>query len=77
MTHHLLPEVDRQWLGAVTNCFLIRDPREVILSYIKKNPEPALEDLGFVQQTEIFDFVVGHRAAISRTAQRAVPTNRH
>jgi hypothetical protein len=57
MTHHLLPEVDRQWLGAVTNCFLIRDPREVIASYIKKNPDPALEDLGFVQQEEIFDFV--------------------
>jgi hypothetical protein len=59
MTHHLLPQVDRQWLGAVTNCFLIRDPREVILSYTKKNPKPTLEDLGFVQQTKIFDFVVG------------------
>lgn len=57
MTHHLLPPVDRQWLGAVTNCFLIRDPREVILSYIKRNPEPTLEDLGFVQQQKIFDFV--------------------
>ena len=59
MTHHLLPEVDREWLVDVSNCFLIRDPREVILSYIKKNPEPALEDLGFVQQEKIFDFVVG------------------
>jgi len=29
MTHHLLPEIDRAWLGAVTNCFLIRDPAEV------------------------------------------------
>jgi hypothetical protein len=57
MTHHLLPQVDRRWLGAVTNCFLIRDPREVIASYIKKNPDPTLEDLGFVQQAEIFDFV--------------------
>jgi Sulfotransferase domain len=57
MTHHLLPEVDREWLGAVANCFLIRDPREVIASYIKKRDDPTLEDLGFVQQTEIFDFV--------------------
>jgi hypothetical protein len=57
MTHHLLPEVDREWLGAVTNCFLIRSPREVIASYIKKQEDPALPDLGFVQQTEIFDFV--------------------
>ena len=59
MTHHLLPEVDRQWIIDLTNCFLIRDPREVILSYIKKNPEPTLEDLGYVQQQKIFDFVVG------------------
>ena len=57
MTHHLLPEIDREWLGALTNCFLIRDPREVIHSYIKKREDPALEDLGFVQQAEIFDFV--------------------
>jgi hypothetical protein len=63
MTHHLLPEVSRGWLRDVTNCFLIRDPAEVIASYIKKNPEPELNDLGFVQQSEIFDFV--HRQANS------------
>jgi hypothetical protein len=57
MTHHLLPQVDRQWLASVANCFLIRDPAEVITSYIKKNDDPTLEDLGFVQQTEIFDWV--------------------
>ena len=57
MAHHFLPEIDREWLGAVTNCFLIRDPREVIASYVKKRENPALEDLGFVQQAEIFDFV--------------------
>src|SRR5436189_6283713 len=57
MTHHLLPEVDREWLGAVTNCFLIRDPREVIASYVKKREDPRLEDLGFTQQVEIFNFV--------------------
>jgi Sulfotransferase domain len=57
MTHHLLPEVGREWIVDLTNCFLIRDPREVILSYIKKNPEPELEDLGFVQQSELFEFM--------------------
>jgi hypothetical protein len=64
MTHHLLPEIDREWLVELTNCFLIRDPREVILSYIKKNPEPVLADLGFVQQREIFDFVRARRDAV-------------
>ena len=57
MTHHLLPEIDREWLRTVTNCFLIRDPGEVIVSYIKKREDPALEDLGFMQQAEIFDLV--------------------
>jgi hypothetical protein len=57
MTHHFLPEMDRHWLSAVTNCFLIRDPREVITSYVKKREDAALEDLGFVQQMEIFDFI--------------------
>ena len=57
MTHHFLPEINRDWLGAVTNCFLIRDPREVIASYVKKREDPSLEDLGFMQQVEVFNFV--------------------
>jgi len=57
MTHHLLPEIDREWLVGMTNCFLIRDPREVILSYMKRQSDPTLEDLGFVQQAEIFNWV--------------------
>src|SRR5207247_7011027 len=38
MAHHLLPQIDRGWLGQVTNAFLIRDPREMITSLIKKVP---------------------------------------
>src|SRR3954464_5587296 len=64
MTHHLLPEIDRSWLGVVTNCFLIRDPAEVIVSYIKKNNDPTLDDIGFVQQAEIFDWVCARTGAI-------------
>ena len=67
MTHHLLPEIDREWIADLTNCFLIRDPREVILSYIKKNPEPTLEDLGYVQQEKIFDLVRKETSSIRRT----------
>ena len=57
MTHHLLPEIDRSFLASLTNCFLIRHPAEVITSYLKKREEPTLQDLGFVQQAEIFDLV--------------------
>jgi hypothetical protein len=54
MTHHLLPEVGRAWLGDLTNAFLIRDPAGVVASYAKVRGEPTLEDLGFPQQVEIF-----------------------
>ncbi|MEP6698643.1 MAG: HAD family hydrolase [Verrucomicrobiota bacterium] len=63
MTHHLLPPIDRDWLDAMTNVFLIRDPHEVITSYIRKNNYPTLEDIGFVQQAEIFDWVREHMGA--------------
>jgi hypothetical protein len=57
MTHHMIPEVGRDWMLGLTNCFLIREPGAVILSYSKVRPEPTPEDLGFPQQTELFDFV--------------------
>ncbi len=64
MTHHLLPEIDRAWLLGLTHCFLIRDPAEVIGSYMRKNDNPSLEDLGFVQQAEIFDWVRARSGSI-------------
>jgi hypothetical protein len=62
MTHHLLPEIDRGWLANVMNCFLIRDPREMLTSYlnIEQLPEPRLMDVGLPQQLEIFRFVQQH-----------------
>ncbi|MGD1702361.1 hypothetical protein [Dapis sp. BLCC M229] len=35
MSNHLLPEFDRSWLSEVKNFFLIRNPRETVLSYYK------------------------------------------
>jgi hypothetical protein len=64
MTHHLLPEMEREWLARLTNCFLIRDPAEVIASYIKKNEDPELEDLGFGQQAGIFAWAREHSGKI-------------
>jgi Sulfotransferase domain len=57
MTHHLLPAMGHEWLDQLTNCFLIRHPREVLASYAKVIETPELEDLGFVQQAEIFEWV--------------------
>ena len=57
MTHHILPDITLDWLGKMTNCFLIRDPKLVITSYHKVIPNPGLADLGFVQQKRLFDWV--------------------
>ena len=54
MTHHMLDEIDRGWLTQMHNCFLIRDPREVIASYARTRPEVTLGDVGVLQQAEIF-----------------------
>jgi hypothetical protein len=55
MTHHLLPGFPRGWLSGVTNVFLIRHPARVVASYARKREAPVLEDLGFLQQLEIFE----------------------
>lgn len=57
MALHLLPEIDRSWLADVTSCFLIREPRDVITSYIAQRPRVDLFDLGFVQQSELYRWV--------------------
>jgi hypothetical protein len=54
MAHHLLPEVDRDWLSGLTQAFLIRDPAHVVASYAKVRGEPTLADLGYPQQVELF-----------------------
>lgn len=59
MTLHLLPQLDRAWLAALTNCFLIREPEAVIASYAAVRSEVTLSDIGFVQQAELFDYVQG------------------
>jgi hypothetical protein len=54
MTHHLLPEVDRDALAGLRHAFLIRDPRRLLASYAKVRQAPTLADLGLEQQVEIF-----------------------
>ena len=57
MAHHLLPEIRRDWLSRLSHVFLIRDPREILLSYTKKIENPTLADTGLPQQVEIFELV--------------------
>jgi Sulfotransferase domain len=54
MTHHLLPEIDRDALRGLRHAFLIRDPRQLLASYARVRSEPTLADLGLEQQAGIF-----------------------
>lgn len=55
MTHHMLDGFDRSWISACRNAFLIRAPERVLASYTEKRPDVALADIGFVQQSELFE----------------------
>ena len=57
ITHHLLPFIDRKWMNSVVNCFLIRDPKDMIISYSKVHPDLNMHLLGLEEQKEIFEYV--------------------
>jgi hypothetical protein len=57
MTLHLMDHIDRRWMENVVNCFLIRDPAEVIASYAAKRDKVTAADVGFEAQLEIFRHV--------------------
>jgi hypothetical protein len=56
MAHHLA-EFDNDVLKDMRNVFLIRDPREMLLSLIKKIPGPKISDTAYPQQYRLFRYV--------------------
>jgi hypothetical protein len=59
MTHHLIPQLPRDWIGELTNVLLIRDPAEVVASYVRSRANVVAEDIGLVQQSELYDQLGG------------------
>ncbi len=57
MTHHLLDHMPLDWTASLANCFLLRDPAEVLASYRQRRGEFSAEDLGFPQQLRLFEAV--------------------
>jgi hypothetical protein len=55
MTHHLLPHIDRGWIAQSSNVLLIRDPREVVASYVKSRTNVTPEEIGLPQQVALYD----------------------
>lgn len=71
MAHHLTPAMFAEpegmgWISGLCNVFLIRDPGEMITSFIKVIDNPTPGDLGLPQQVRLFDW-------IDRTTGRAPP----
>jgi Sulfotransferase domain len=60
MTHHMLPGFDRSFALKLNNAFLIRSPEQVLASYMQKWNEASLQNIGFVEQVEIFEMVANH-----------------
>jgi len=55
MSHHLLADMGQDWIDGLSNVFLIRDPSEVVDSYLKSRSRVAPEDIGLLQQQALFE----------------------
>ena len=56
MTQHII-DSNLTWINNLYNCFLIRDPKLVVSSFMKSWKDGEFEDIGFSQQYDIFNYV--------------------
>jgi hypothetical protein len=61
MAHHMLPEMALDWVDSLTNCLLIREPREMLTSLVEFLPEPRLADTGLERQWWLFEHLSARR----------------
>jgi hypothetical protein len=73
MPHHMLPDFPLDWAKDCVNIHLIRHPARVIASYGAKRDEMTLEDIGYPQQTALYDRIGGN--VIDSADIRADPEN--
>jgi hypothetical protein len=57
MTHFLI-DLDLKFLKKVSNIIFIRDPKEIINSYVKVIPNPTIEDIGIKQQFKLYNYLL-------------------
>lgn len=55
MAHHILSDLDLSWLAGFRVGLLIRDPKEVITSYLRVRPSMTLDETGLPQQVALFN----------------------
>ena len=59
MTQHIL-DLDFKWMNKLKNCFLIRNPKMVVKSFMKSWEEGNYEDIGFDQQYQIYNHIINN-----------------
>jgi hypothetical protein len=57
MAHHLIDLNKINWIQSFENCILIRHPKDVINSYVKKNTLNHIDELGYPQQYKIIKYL--------------------
>ena len=57
MAHHIIDLNNIDWIKNFENCILIRHPRDVISSYVKKNTLNHIDELGYPQQFKIMKYL--------------------
>ena len=57
MSHHIIKKIPINWITKGINCFLIRHPKEVLLSYIQRNDLIDSNDLGYPAQLRLFNYI--------------------
>ncbi len=55
MTHHIPRGMHMDWCAGFKHCFLIRDPAQVIASYVQKMPSVDEDAIGIKRQAELFE----------------------
>jgi hypothetical protein len=53
MAQHLVPDLPCDWIGSLRNVLLIRDPAEVVSSYVRSRASVTPDDIGVLQQLEL------------------------
>ncbi|MDQ6642521.1 MAG: sulfotransferase, partial [Actinomycetota bacterium] len=53
MVHHLADDMDLAWVGSFRNVLLIRDPGEVVASYVRSRETCEPADIGLLQQQRL------------------------
>jgi hypothetical protein len=71
MPHHMVDGFPMDWATGCVHVHLIRHPARVIASYAAKREAPTFEDIGFSQQSRLFDTLGG--IVIDSTDIRADP----